>query len=75
METANTVGTISRYAVWIFTIIIALDQLGVAKGYMQTLFTGVIAMLAIAGGLAFGLGGKETASRWLDKIRNEMTHH
>ncbi|KKU25862.1 hypothetical protein A3I25_01410 [Candidatus Nomurabacteria bacterium RIFCSPLOWO2_02_FULL_42_17] len=75
METANMVGTISRYAVWIFTVIIALDQLGVAQGYMQTLFTGVIAMLALAGGLAFGLGGKESASRWLDKVRSEMMHH
>lgn len=68
LRSANFLGTVARYAIWIFAFIIALDQLGIAQAYMQIIFSGLIAMLAIAGGLAFGLGGKETAARALDKV-------
>jgi hypothetical protein len=29
-------------------------------------------MIALAGGLAFGLGGRERAARFLEKISNDM---
>lgn len=73
VHSARMLGTISYYAIWIFALIIALSQLGVAPAFMQILFTGIIAMLAIAGGLAFGLGGKEAAGRSIDKISGEMS--
>lgn len=69
VRSANFLGTLTRYAIWIFAFIIALGQLGIAAAYMQILFTGLVAMLAIAGGLAFGLGGKEAASRAVDKLQ------
>lgn len=69
---ANMVGTISYYAIWIFALIIALSTLGVAPQFMQILFTGIVAMLAIAGGLAFGLGGKDAASRAIEDIKENM---
>lgn len=72
VRSANMLGSIVYYAIWIFAIIIALSQLGVAPQFMQILFTGIIAMLAIAGGLAFGLGGKEAAGRTIDTLKNEM---
>ena len=62
IRSANFLGTLSRYAIWIFAFIIALSELGIAAAYMQILFTGLVAMLAIAGGLAFGLGGKDVAA-------------
>jgi len=65
------VGALSAIAKWsivIFAFMAALVQLGIASGLIQILFTGFVAMLALAGGLAFGLGGREKASRWLDKI-------
>ncbi|MBP6879347.1 MAG: hypothetical protein KBF62_00215 [Candidatus Pacebacteria bacterium] len=71
IHTAKMLSTIAKYAVWIFAFIIALSQLGVAPQFMQILFTGIIAMISIGGGLAFGLGGKEAASRFLDKVRSE----
>ena len=49
-----------------------LIQLGIAQDLLQILFTGFIAMVALAGGLAFGLGGKERAKGLLDKIANEV---
>ncbi len=70
---ANLMGTVARYAIWIFAFIIALSELGIASTFMQVLFTGLIAMLAIAGGLAFGLGGKDAAARFIDHVKNEMS--
>lgn len=72
MPSAHLLGTLSRWAVWVFAIIAAMLQLGIAAVLLQTLFTGVVAMLALAGGLAFGLGGREFASRYLDKIGASM---
>jgi hypothetical protein len=72
ISSANMLGAIAHYAIWIFAIIIALSELGIAPVFMQTLFSGIIALLAIAGGLAFGLGGKEHASRALDSLTEKM---
>lgn len=74
VHTANFLATLTRYAILIFAFIIALSQLGIAAAFMQILFTGLVAMLAIAGGLAFGLGGKDAAARTIEKIQMETTH-
>lgn len=71
VHSAHLLGTITKYSIWIFALIIALSELGIAAQFMQILFTGIVAMLAIAGGLAFGLGGKEAAGRTLEKLRAE----
>ncbi len=71
-HSSHAVATVVRWVVWIFAIIAALSQLGVAPVVFQTLLTGIVAMLALAGGLAFGLGGKEAASRTLTKVGEEM---
>jgi len=75
VKSANLLGTITRYAIWIFALIIAFSELGIAPSFMQIFFTGLIAMFAIAGGLSFGLGGKEAASRMLDKVRSDISMH
>jgi len=67
------VGVVTRWAIWIFAIIAALYQLGVATLLLQTLLTGLVAMLAIAGGLAFGLGGKDLAGDFLGRVRREIS--
>ncbi len=69
---AHLLGVITRGAIWMFAVIMALSQLGIASQYMYTLFAGLVAMLALAGGLAFGLGGKEAASDLIKNIREEM---
>jgi hypothetical protein len=70
---ASFLGEVVRWAIWVFAILIALNQLGVATTLIQTLFTGFVAMLAIAGGLAFGLGGKEQASDLIDRIKEGIS--
>ncbi len=69
---AHLLGSITRWAIWMFAIIIALSHLGIAPQYMYILFTGMVAMLALAGGLAFGLGGKEAAADLIREIRTEI---
>ena len=71
LHSANMLGTIAKYAVWVFAFIIALGELGVAPGYMSTLFAGIIGMLALGGALAFGLGGRDAAAKFLSKIGDE----
>ena len=73
ISSANMLGSVTRYAIWGFAFIIALSELGIATAFMQILFTGLIAALAIALGLSFGLGGKEAAARAIDNISKEMS--
>ncbi|MFA4975813.1 MAG: hypothetical protein WC839_03680 [Candidatus Paceibacterota bacterium] len=74
LKSTNMLGSLVKYTVWIFAFIIALGQLGVAEGYMSTLFAGIIGMLAVGGALAFGLGGKDAAARLIAKLGEEMSH-
>ncbi len=74
LSTANLFGTVAKYAVWVFAFIIALGQLGVAEYYMSVLFTGIIAMVSLGGALAFGLGGRDAAARFIAKVGEEMSH-
>ena len=73
LASASAISVIVRWAILIFGFIIALTQLGIAPTLIQTIFIGAIAMFAIAGGLAFGLGGKEQAARLLEKIRQDLS--
>ncbi|PIP17748.1 MAG: hypothetical protein COX43_02620, partial [Parcubacteria group bacterium CG23_combo_of_CG06-09_8_20_14_all_35_9] len=69
---AEVLATLAKWAILIFSLVIALVHLGVAKEIIHTLFGGLVAMLAIAGGLAFGLGGKDKAREILDKIKEDI---
>jgi len=69
---AKFAGSVSRYAVWLFGFIIALSELGIAPAFMQILFTGIVAALALASGIAFGLGGKDAAMKSLEKISSQV---
>ena len=62
----ETLANVSRTAVWAFAIVVAINQLGIATNLINTLFTGFVGALAIACGLAFGLGGRDLASRTLE---------
>jgi hypothetical protein len=53
----------ARLLVWAFGIVVAVNQLGIATTLVNTLFMGTVGALALALGLAFGLGGRETAGR------------
>jgi hypothetical protein len=61
------IGKISRWSILAFGIMAALVQLGVATSLITILFTGIVSMLSIAGGLAFGLGGRDKAAQIINK--------
>jgi hypothetical protein len=71
---ANLAGAVAKWSIWIFAVIAALTQLGVASALIQTLFTGLVIAIALAFGLAFGLGGKEAAARTIERIQTEVSH-
>ncbi len=62
----NILGTIARAAVLTFASLIALDQLQIAPTIINTLWTALLGTFAVAFALAFGLGGREVASRILE---------
>jgi hypothetical protein len=59
----SLLATIARFAIWTFAIVVAVNQLGIATTLVNTLFMGFVGALALAAGLAFGLGGRDTAGR------------
>lgn len=71
-DSTKTVALIARYAVLTFVFLVVLNQLGIASDLIRILFGGIIAMVALAGGLAFGLGGKESAREVLEKIKKKL---
>jgi hypothetical protein len=56
------VATVASVAVWGFGIIVAVNQIGIAETLVNTLFMGFVGALALALGLSFGLGGRDTAA-------------
>lgn len=75
LKSGPFVSKVVRWSVLIFTFIAALDQLGVAPTLINTFYVGIVAMFALAGGLAFGLGGKEHASEFIAKIKRDVSEH
>lgn len=71
LRSANFLGSTARAAIWVFAVLAALDQLGVTP-FVQTLFTGVVVALALAFGLAFGLGGQQAAAHAIEKMREQV---
>jgi len=63
----------AKWSVVVFAFLAALVQLRIAEPLVQTFFTAFVAMVAIAGGLAFGLGGKDLATRILKHLESDAT--
>ena len=70
--TANTLAVFTKSVIVFFTILVVLNQLGVAQDIIRILLTGIIGMLALAGGLAFGLGGKDIARDLLSELTKKV---
>jgi hypothetical protein len=72
MRLYQTSSSFAKWAIYIVGFLTAIEKLGVPTMYLATIFTGLIVMLAIAGGIAFGLGGKEFAKDILDNVKDGM---
>lgn len=62
----DTLANVAKSAVWVFAIVIAVNQIGIATTLVNTLFIGAVGAVSLASGLAFGLGGRDLAARTLD---------
>lgn len=59
----DLIAAVARYAIIVFAVIAAVDQVGIAETVVNTLLIGTVAAVALAVGLAFGLGGQQTAAQ------------
>jgi len=73
LASADFLAGLARWAILVFTFMASLIQLQIAEDLIRVLFTGFVAMLALAGGLAFGLGGREHAAKVLDKLKRDIS--
>lgn len=69
---SNIAGIIVRWSIWIFAILAILFQLGIARELIQIVLSGIVGLLVIGGGLAFGLGGKDAAAEIIQNLRNKL---
>ncbi len=74
ITSANLLGTLTRWGIWVFSLLVALSQIGIAGAFIQTLFTGFVVAVSLALGLSFGLGGQQAAARTIDKIQSDISH-
>jgi uncharacterized protein involved in response to NO len=69
----NVVAKLAYGAVMAFAIIAAVNQLNISPVVVNTLYIGLVAAISLALGLAFGLGGRETAARlteqWVGQLQ------
>ena len=65
-------GVIAKWAIWIFAIFAILIQLGIGKDLVKILTNGIIALIVISCGIAFGLGGKDLAQETLRELKEKF---
>lgn len=70
----NVFANIARYSILGFVALIALEQLQIAPSLLNILFTAIVGAMALAFGLAFGLGGRESAQHWLSRGENRLNN-
>ena len=66
LDEAPLLGRLARYAVLLFVILIALDQMGIGGDIIRQSFLIILAGIVLALALAFGLGGQRWAANLLE---------
>lgn len=74
MPSANFLGAVTKWSIWIFAVLTALVELNIAVAFINTLFTGVVVAISLAFGLSFGLGGQDAAQKSIEKFKDEVAH-
>ena len=75
LTNAALLAKVASAVVWTFAIVVAVNQIGIATTLVNTLFMAIVGAIALALGLAFGLGGRETAAEivrtWYGKAQKD----
>lgn len=72
MSYSRLLGAGVRWAIWVFAVLAIFLQLGITPDIIKAIIYGLIAMIALAGGLAFGLGGKDLAAEILKELKDKI---
>lgn len=76
VKSGRLFGKVASYTIVVFASLAAISELRIAQAFINTIFTGVIAMLAIGFGLALGLGAKDLIARvlndWYERFREDI---
>lgn len=68
-------GRLAEIAIIAFAALIAINQVGIAQNLIDILFIGLVGAIALAFGLAFGLGGRDVAAdvtrQWYESSRSK----
>src|SRR3989344_698519 len=72
LVSANFLGALTRWAVFVFTLLVSLAQLRVADDIIRIVVVGFVAAAALALGLSFGLGGVKHADEMIGKLRRRI---
>ncbi len=69
IQQAEFVAVLARWSIVIIAgVLPALNQLEIAGAMVQTLFAGIVFAICLALGLSFGLGGRDAAARFIEKV-------
>lgn len=71
-KSAAMLGNIARMVIIVFAVLVALRTVGVASDLIYILFVGIVGMISLAGGLAFGLGGRDAAKEAIEKAKRDL---
>ena len=69
LKGGKSLGLVVKWVVLVFGFLAAVQQLGVATDIINIMITGFVAMVALAGGIAFGIAGKDVAGDILKKAK------
>ena len=68
-------GKLTYALVLAFSIMAVLNQLQIAADLVQILFMGIVFALSLGTGLAFGLGGRDAAGKYINSMTGSKPDH
>ncbi len=69
---SNFLGRLIRWLIWFFAALAILYQLKVVPTLILIIFVGMVLAIAIAAGVALGLGGKDLAKKFLEELEDKF---
>lgn len=74
LKTSRLMGKIASYTIVTIATLAAFSELKIAESFINILFIGFVAMLALGFGLAIGLGAKDVIGQALSDWYKELKH-
>lgn len=72
MHSAKFLAALTWWTVVVLGLFAALSTLGIAWDVIRIVLQGLMVMVALAGGIAFGLGGKDYAAHLVNRLKEDV---